>query len=155
MKCTSGKGARQFYADSARHVVVITLAQGQRLMVESENLLAFTDSCEYKSKFFGKGIAAQKGLFTTVLRGLENNAQVAVLSDGNPLILDSPCCVDPDALVAWDGADPQFKLDVSFKNLLGRMGASGESYQMEWSQPGTQVIIQPSERKSGIKLAID
>lgn len=82
-------------------------------------------------------------------------AQVAVLSDGNPLILDSPCCVDPDALVAWDGADPQFKLDVSFKNLLGKMGASGESYQMEWSQPGTQVIIQPSERKSGIKLAID
>lgn len=155
MKCTSGKGSRQYYADSARHVVVITLAQGQRLMVESENLLAFTDSCEYKSKFFGKGIAAQKGLFTTVLRGRENNAQVAVLSDGNPLILDSPCCVDPDALVAWDGADPQFKLDVSFKNLLGRMGASGESYQMEWSQPGTQVIIQPSERKSGIKLAID
>lgn len=73
----------------------------------------------------------------------------------NPLILDSPCCVDPDALVAWDGADPQFKLDVSFKNLLGKMGASGESYQMEWSQPGTQVIVQPSERKSGIKLAID
>ena len=77
------------------------------------------------------------------------------MSDGNPLILDSPCCVDPDALVAWDGEDPQFKLDVSFKNLLGKMGASGESYQMEWSQPGTQVIVQPSERKSGIKLAID
>ena len=57
--------------------------------------------------------------------------------------------------MAWDGADPQFKLDVSFKNLLGKMGASGESYQMEWSQPGTQVIVQPSERKSGIKLAID
>ena len=134
MKCTSGKGARQFYADSARHVVVLTLAQGQRLMVESENLLAFTDSCEYKSKFFGKGIVAQKGLFTTILVGRKAGAQVAVLSDG---------------------ADPQFKLDVSFKNLLGKMGASGESYQMEWSQPGTQVIIQPSERKSGIKLAID
>ena len=27
MKCTSGKGSRQYYADSARHVVVITLAQ--------------------------------------------------------------------------------------------------------------------------------
>lgn len=155
MKCISGKGSRQYYADSARHVVVITLDQGQRLMVESENLLAFTDSCEYKSKFFGKGIVAQKGLFTTILVGRKAGAQVAVLSDGNPLILDSPCCVDPDALVAWDGADPQFKLDVSFKNLLGKMGASGESYQMEWSQPGTQVIIQPSERKSGIKLAID
>ena len=155
MKCTSGAGSKQFYADSARHVVVIDLAPGDRIMVESENLLAFTDSCDYKSKFFGKGIIAQKGLFTTVLVGREAGAQVAVLSDGNPLILDSPCCIDPDALVAWDGDDPQFKLDVSFKNLLGNLGASGESYQMEWSRPGTQVIIQPSERKSGIKLAID
>lgn len=155
MKCTSGKNSCQFYADSARHVVVIDLAQGDSIMVESENLLAFTDSCKYRSKFFGKGIVAQKGLFTTVLTGNGPGSQVAVLSDGNPLILDSPCCVDPDALVAWDGDDPQFKLDVSFKNLLGSIGASGESYQMEWSKPGTQVIMQPSERKSGIKLAID
>lgn len=155
MKCTSGKGAKQFYADCARHVVVLDLEPGDCIMVESENLLAFTDSCDYRSKFFGKGIIAQKGLFTTVLIGREPGAQVAVLSDGNPLVLESPCCVDPDALVAWEGDDPQFKLDVSFKNLLGSIGASGESYQMEWSKPGTKVIIQPSERKSGIKLAID
>ena len=60
---------------------------------------------------------------------------------------------DPDAVVAWVGADPGFKLDLSWKNLIPGQ-ASGESYMFEWTRPST-VIIQPNERTSGIDIGID
>jgi uncharacterized protein (AIM24 family) len=151
MKVT-GQGSC-YFAELAKHITVINLSPGESIGVESENLIAFTESCDYGVRPIGVGIISQKGLFTSKITAKGPGAQVAVLSEGNPLILDSPCVVDPDAVVCWTGSDPGFKLDLNWKMLLGQ--TSGESYMLEFKRPGQKVIIQPSERKSGVKLGID
>jgi len=142
-----------YFAELAKHATVITLNQGDSLGVESENILAFTENCDYGIRFIGVGVISQKGLFTSKLTAKSAGAQVAVLTDGNPIVLQSPCCVDPDAVVCWTGPDPSFKLDLNWKNLIGQ--TSGESYMLEFKNAGQTVIIQPSERKSGLKIGID
>lgn len=146
-----------YYANEAQHVTVIRLQQGQRICVESENILAFTDDCRYGTKLIGTGVISQKGLFTSTLTGMGPNAQVAILCDGNPVVISnmqngSTLTCDPDAHIAHIGADPSVDLDLSWKNLIGQ--ASGESYFLKWTQPAT-VIIQPTERTSGIDIGID
>ena len=153
MKVKTRGQSESYYANLAQHVTVITLPQGMSLCVESENLLAFTDTCNYSVKFLAQGVISQKGLFTTVLTGAGPGAQVAITTEGNPILLDTPCCVDPDAHIAHVGADPSFKLDLSWKNLIGQ--ASGESYMFEYKNHGGKVIVQPSERKSGLDISID
>jgi len=142
-----------YFAELAKHATVITLNQGDSLGVESENILAFSDNCDYGVRFIGVGVVSQKGLFTSKLTAKTAGAQVVVLTDGNPVVLQSPCCVDPDAVVCWTGRDPGFKLDLNWKTIIGQ--TSGESYMLEFKNPGQTVIIQPSERKSGVKLGID
>ena len=127
--------------------------------MESENILAFTADCNYSVRFLASGIISQKGLMTSTLRGTGANSFVAILVDGNPMVLDnrkdgSTLEVDPDAMVAFIGADPQFKTDLSWRNLIGQ--ASGESYMMEWaSHNPAAVIYQPNERSGGISVGID
>lgn len=145
-----------YYSNLAQHVTVIQLNQGERISIESENLLAFTDDCKYSVRFLAQGVISQKGLATSTLTGVGPNAYVAVLTDGNPIVLNSndgsSVTADPDAVVCWTGADPKFKLDLSWKNLIGQ--ASGESYMFEWDSPSV-VVIQPSERKSGLDISMD
>ena len=153
MKVISNGVTESYYACQAKHVTVVELEVGESFMVESEDLLAFTDSVEYGLKPIGIGVISQKGLFTTKLTGKGAGAQVAFMTDGNPIIMDTPCCVDPDAMVAFTGPDPSFKTDISWKNFLGQ--SSGESYMLEYQVPGYKVVIQPSERGSGIDVGID
>ncbi len=168
-----------YFASFGRHVVIYKLSIGEVVSVESENILAFTQDCKYDVRFIGCGILSQRGLATTTLTGIGNNAYVAVLCDGNPVVLSNTkngntIAVDPDAVVCWmsqdDYCDPQIKTDITWKNFIGQ--ASGESYSFEWSshQPVT-VIVQPSERAgvptpnssntsysrsgSGIRIGID
>lgn len=132
------------------------------LREEIENILAFSQECDYKVRFLGSGIFSQKGIATSTLTGRGQSSYVAVLSDGNPLVLSnvasrSTISVDPDAVICWVGqgsCDPQIKADINWKTFIGQ--ASGESYAFEWSggQPVT-VIIQPSERSGGIRLSVD
>lgn len=139
------------FANEAQHVVCIDLQHGERVSVESENILAFTESCHYGVRFFGAGTVSQKGLMTSVITG---PGQVALLTDGNPIVLNGPCCVDPDAFVFYTGQEnPQFKLQLSWKNIIGQ--ASGESYFFQFNDPNTRVVIQPNERTSGIDIGID
>ena len=140
-----------YFANLAQHVVVLDLQHGERVSAESENILAFTESCRYSVRFMGAGVISQKGLFTTTITGPR---QCALLCDGNPIVLNAPCSVDPDAFVFYVGQeDPRFRTQLSWKNLIGQ--ASGESYFLEFNDPGTTVIIQPSERVSGIDIGID
>ena len=145
-----------YYADKQQHVVVYHLNHGESIYVESENLLAFSNHCEYDVRFLGQGIISQKGLFTSRLTGNGPNAYVAVLVDGNPIVLSNvdngnTIEVDPDAVVCWIGGDPSFKLDVSWRNLIGQH--SGESYMFEWNGNNkTTVIIQPNERQHAIHI---
>ncbi|MDE6312867.1 MAG: AIM24 family protein [Lachnospiraceae bacterium] len=148
-----------YYANEAQHVVVYNLAQGETISVESENILAFTSDCKYGVRFLAQGVISQKGLATSTLTGMGPNAQVAVLVDGNPIVLSNTqngatIEADPDAVVCWVGADPGFKMDLSWKNLIGQ--ASGESYMFEWTgNRSAIVIIQPLERTSGVNIGMD
>lgn len=151
-----------YYANNGQHVVVYHLQPGETISVESENLLAFTPDCDYSVRFIGVGILSQKGLATSTLTATGKDAFVAVLADGNPLVLSNvtsgnTISVDPDAVVCWIGngpCDPHVTADVSWKTFIGQ--ASGESYQYEWSgNMGVTVIIQPSERSGGIQVGID
>ena len=151
-----------YYASNSRHVVIYHLEPGESISVESENLLAFTPDCDYTVRFIGVGILSQKGLATTFITGRGRDSYVAVLSDGNPIVLSNvgtqnAISVDPDAVVCWIGngaCDPQVKVDVNWKTFIGQ--TSGESYAFEWlpGQPVT-IIMQPSERSGGVHVGID
>jgi uncharacterized protein (AIM24 family) len=151
-----------YYANYGQHVVIYHLGQGETISVESENILAFTQDCDYSVRFIGVGILSQKGVATSALTARGKDAYVAVLSDGNPVVLSNvtnneTISVDPDAVICWVGnghCDPRVAADVSWKNIIGQH--SGESYQFEWSgNTGVTVIIQPSERSGGISVSMD
>lgn len=148
-----------YYANDEQHVKVFKLSQGETLSVESENILAFTPDCKYGVRFLGCGVISQKGLATSTLTGMGPNAYAAILTDGNPLVLSnvqnsSTLEVDPDAVVCWSGDDPGFKLDLSWKNLIGQ--SSGESYMFEWTGGRrATVVVQPKERTSGLDVSMD
>lgn len=162
MKVLLNGNSVTYYANYGQHVVIYHLSPGETISVESENILAFTQDCEYTVRFIGVGVLSQKGLATSTLTARGGNAYVAVLSDGNPIVLSNvtshdTISVDPDAVICWVGngpCDPRVTADVSWKTLIGQ--ASGESYQFEWngSQPVT-IIMQPSERRGGIHVGID
>lgn len=152
-----------YYANRGQHVVIYKLGKGEVVSVESENILAFTQDCDYNVRFIGVGVMSQKGFCTTTLTGKGSNAYVAILADGNPIVLSnidngSTLSVDPDAVICWFSnrgyGDPQIKADLSWKNLIGQH--SGESYAFEWSgHEPVSVLIQPSERGGGIRVGID
>ena len=160
MKVTAQGASVTYYANEAQHVVTFKLNQGETISVESENILAFTSDCKYSVRFLAQGVISQKGLATSTLTGVGPEAYVAILVDGNPIVMTNQqngatLEVDPDAVVAWIGADPGFKLDLSWKNLIGQ--ASGETYMFEWGAGRTTtVIIQPNERAgSGVHIGMD
>ena len=162
MKVNLNGDSVTYYASYGQHVVIYHLEHGETISVESENILAFTQDCDYSVRFIGVGILSQKGLATSTLTARGSNAYVAVLSDGNPIVLSNvtsgdTISVDPDAVICWIGnghCDPQVKADVSWKTFIGQ--ASGESYQFEWpGNAGVTVIIQPSERNGGIRVSMD
>lgn len=148
-----------YYANKQQHVVVYQLQNGETISVESENILAFTKNCKYGVRFIGQGIISQKGLATSTLTGRGPDAYVAVLVDGNPLVISNiqtrnTMEVDPDAVVCWIGDDPSIKFDVNWRNFIGQ--SSGESYMFEWnSNSVATVIIQPCERTSGVDVSMD
>lgn len=164
MKVTMRGQSVTYYAFEENHVVVYHLKPGEQISVESENILAFTPDCKYGVRFLAQGIISQKGLATSTLTAQGPNAYVAIIIDGNPIVISnmengSTLEVDPDAVVCWLGnpgqCDPGFKLDLSWKNIIGQ--SSGESYMMEWGQNRrATVIVQPNERDaSGINLGMD
>lgn len=159
MKVTYRGDSLTYFANDEQHVVVYKLNPGETISVESESILAFTQDCKYGVRFLAQGVISQKGLATSTLSAQGPNAYVAVLVDGNPIVISnmqngSTLEADPDAVVCWVGQDPGFKMDLSWKNLIGQ--ASGESYMFEWGQGrGATVIIQPKERTSGIDISMD
>lgn len=159
MKVEFNGDSATYYANDQQHVVVYRLQPGEVISVESENILAFTRDCKYGVKFLAQGVISQKGLATSTLTGNGQNAFVAVIVDGNPVVLSNVGSrttleVDPDAVVCWVGGDPEMRTDISWRNFIGQ--ASGESYMFEWGphNPAT-VIVQPQERGSGIDLSMD
>lgn len=142
------------FAWEGKNVKVVPLQPGESVGVESENILAFSGNLKYGVRFIGAGVLSQKGLFTT---NFKNNSGevgfVAIITDGNAIVLQSPCRVDPDAIICWTGSDPGLKLDVNWKTIIGQ--TSGESYMFEFKNAGQSVVLQPSERKGGLDISVD
>lgn len=162
MKATFSGDSVTYYANYGKHVVIYHLEAGETVSVESENILAFTQDCDYSVRFIGVGVLSQKGFATSTLTARGKEAYVAVLADGNPIVISNvlsqnTLSVDPDAVVCWIGrgpCDPRVAADISWKTFIGQ--ASGESYQFEWSGgQAVTVIVQPSERMGGIQIGMD
>ena len=141
-----------YYAYNALNVSVVNLERGDELSIESEHLLSFYD-CDYDVKMMGTGVMSQGGIFTTILRGRSRKSQVAILSEGNVIQLNTPCAVDPDAYLCHTGPAPHVNTDITWRNFIGQH--SGETYMFEFTTSGELVFIQPSERSGGISLSID
>ena len=106
MKVNLNGDSVTYYANYGQHVVVYHLEPGETISVESENILAFSQDCDYSVRFIGVGVLSQKGLATSTLTGRGKDAYVAVLSDGNPIVLSNvysrdTIAVDPDAVICW------------------------------------------------------
>lgn len=146
-KLTKASGAGRLYlADEGKKVQILNL-QGESLVVNGNNLLAFEPSIQWDIRFQKKISAiAAGGLFNVELRG---TGMIAITTHYEPMTLivtpDQPVRTDPNATVAWSGTlSPEFKTDISFKTFLGR--GSGESFQMEFRGQGF-VVVQPYEEK--------
>lgn len=109
MKVNFGGDSQTYYANAGQHVTAYQLARGEVLSVEAENILAFTGDCDYSVRFLGMGVVSQKGIATSTLTGRGDSAYVAVLSDGNPLVMNNrksraTISVDPGCGYLLDGA---------------------------------------------------
>jgi uncharacterized protein (AIM24 family) len=143
----SGSG-EVFLADTGQHVHLIQL-EGEQITVNGRNLLAIDADIDWDIKKVqgGSGMMAG-GLFNTVLRG---SGWVAILSDGNPVLLDvgsAPTFADAQAAITWSqGVTTSIKTDFKLsKSLTGR--SSGESFQIAFGGQGW-VLVQPSEGRVG------
>ena len=137
----SGSG-EIFLANRGADVHVIQL-EGESLSINGANVLAYEAQLQSDIQMIrGAGMLAG-GLFNTTLSG---TGQVAIVTDGSPLVLDAgeaATFVDPDAAVCWSaGLTVQPKMQIGMKALIGR--TSGEEMQLGFSGQGF-VVVQPSE----------
>ena len=144
----SGTG-EVFLADTAQHVHLIKLEGSEQITVNGRNLLAIDADIDWDiQKVSGASGMMGGGLFNTALRG---DGWVAILSDGNPVLLDvgsAPTFADAQAAITWSsGVTTSLKTDFKAKNLIGR--GSGESIQMAFQGQGW-VLVQPSEGRVAV-----
>src|SRR4029450_4319024 len=107
----SGTG-EAFLADTAQHVHRIKLEREQ-ITVNGRNLLAIDADIDWDiQKVSGASGMMGGGLFNTVLRG---DGWGAILSDGNPVLLDvgsAPTFADAQAAITWSqGVTTSIKTD--------------------------------------------
>jgi uncharacterized protein (AIM24 family) len=152
-KMASGEGSslmkvegagRVYLADRGKKVQLLRL-QGDTIVVNGNDLLAFEDGVEWDITIMRQtaGVVAS-GLFNVRLSG---TGTVAMTTHYDPMTLqiapDQPVFTDPNATVAWSGSlSPEFHTDISFRTLMGR--SSGESIQMRFAGRGW-VVLQPYE----------
>ena len=152
-KAVSGEGARLtkaegtgkvYLADQGKKVTILNL-QGETIVVNGNDLLAFEEQIQWDISIMKKMTAMMAGGLFNVR--LEGHGLVAITSHYDPLTLQvtpqDPVITDPNATIAWSGnLEPKFRTDVSLKTFFGR--GSGESIQMQFEGEGF-VVIQPFE----------
>jgi uncharacterized protein (AIM24 family) len=145
MTLTKAEGQGQVYmAQYGKKIMVIKL-QGEQIVVNGNDVLAFEDTIQWDIKMMKKisGMMAG-GLFNAHLSG---QGMIAITSHYDPITLqvtpDRPVLTDPNATIAWSAnLQPEFKTDISLKTFFGR--GSGESFQMKFAGDGF-VMVQPYE----------
>lgn len=137
-----------YLAHNAYNIMVIKLKPSgveSSLYIESSEVLALSDDCKVDIVALKKGgMAGGGGLFTTKVSYGGENSYVAIILKGEPIFLEGPCNVDPQAIIAWTGKEPDIVADINFKVIIGK--SSGETFQMRFTEQGQKVIVQPAER---------
>ena len=142
VKLMTATGTGDLFLAHQKEKVMILDLNDERMTVNGENILAFEPGIDWDIRRVEGAGRLAGGLFNVVLEG---TGKVAVISDGEPLLLDTsrPTFADPDSAVAWSGGvRTSVRSDVSFKTFIGR--GSGETFQIGFEGPGW-VLIQPSE----------
>jgi uncharacterized protein (AIM24 family) len=131
-----------YVADQAKEIQILSLDEGEEISVNGNDVLAFESGINWDIKMIKSfGGASAGGLFNVFLEGPGN---IAITTHGEPLVIPTPVKTDPDATVAWSSnVSPSVRTDRNIKGFLGR--ASGETYQLDFSNDGGFVIIQPFE----------
>jgi uncharacterized protein (AIM24 family) len=134
-----------YLADQGKEVQVLELDAGEELSVNGNDILAFESDVEWDIKMMDSVAGASTGgLFNVYLKG---PGHVAITTHGKPIVVPTPVRTDPQATVAWSGnVSPGTKRDLNLKSFIGK--SSGETYQLDFSQEGGFVIIQPFEERN-------
>jgi uncharacterized protein (AIM24 family) len=144
-RLTKAEGRGKLYlADTGKTIKILRL-QGEDIIVNGSDLLAFEPTVDWEIRTMRKLAAVVSGGFFNVR--LSGHGLIAITTHFEPITLrvqpGSPVRTDPNATVAWSGnLQPDFKTDVSLKSFFGR--GSGESIQMEFNGQGF-VVVQPYE----------
>lgn len=141
----AAEGSGHLYvAERGKKVQILDLRADESISVNGQDILAFESSVDYEIDTIGNLSAAAAGGLTNVY--LSGPGQVAVTTEGDPLVVSPPVCTDPDATVAWStDLSPSFAINKTFE--IGQ--TSGESIQMEFTGSDGFVVIQPHEEGSG------
>jgi uncharacterized protein (AIM24 family) len=141
MMQASGTG-HLYLADQGKEVQVLELDAGEEISVNGNDILAFESSVDWDIKMMDSIAGTSTGgLFNVYLEG---PGQVAITTHGEPIVVPTPVRTDPQATVAWSGnVSPGTKRDLNLKSFIGR--SSGETFQLDFSQEGGFVIVQPYE----------
>ncbi len=153
LKLMKAKGRGEvLYAYQGQYLSLISL-EGERMYIESDNVLAFDSSLRSGTEFLGnqggasgliRGAMSGQGLFCTTLEG---RGRCAVLSSGDLVELGvsgNTVCVDPQAYIAHKGnLTVSIHTDLGWKNLIGQN--SGEGFQLKFVGQGS-VYLQADER---------
>ena len=145
LKLMQASGSGELFLAHQAMLVHVMRLDNDSMTVNGANILAFEAGIDWDITRVKGGAAGMLagGLFNV---GLSGTGYVALMSDGEPLLLDvaeAPTFADPSSAIAWSGGvSTSLKSDVQAKSLIGL--GSGESFQLGLSGQGW-VLVQPSE----------
>jgi uncharacterized protein (AIM24 family) len=133
---------RLYLADQGKEVGIITLAEGESISVNGNDVLAFASSVDYEIGTIDSLAGSSAGGLTNVY--LTGPGDVAITTHGDPVALRPPVRTDPSATVAWSGSlSPSADVNRSLSDLVGQ--SSDETYQLEFTGEKGFVVVQPFE----------
>ncbi|WP_275738204.1 AIM24 family protein [Halorhabdus sp. SVX81] len=130
-----------YLADQRKEIQILRLDDGESLTVNGEDILAFESGLSYEITEIDSLAGAFAGGFTNV--ALEGPGHVALTTHGDPVVMEPPVTTDPGATVAWSATAPEVEVNTNLSDMIGQ--ESGERFQMEFTDPGGFVVVQPYE----------
>lgn len=140
------------FADEGRYLEYLSINPNRQIIIEGENIVAFSPHLTYGTHSSVKNIIQSKGLTSTKITNKTDIPGFVIISTKGILAkIEAPCNVDPNAIILYTGDSPKPKIEWSDKLLLRQ--TSGETITMEF-QNGV-VLIDPCERECAMKKIND